>query len=71
MMTASWRALPFSFLLGGCAALGSSRGESTAVGAPNTPAALRQAIDSMIAAPELRSATWGILIVDPLAADTL
>lgn len=25
----------------------------------------------MIAAPELRSATWGILIVDPLAADTL
>jgi serine-type D-Ala-D-Ala carboxypeptidase/endopeptidase (penicillin-binding protein 4) len=71
MTTASWRTLPFSLLVGGCAALGSSRGGSAAAGAGNTPAALRQAIDSMIAAPELRSATWGILIVDPLAADTL
>ena len=33
--------------------------------------ALRHAIDSMIAAPEVRHARWGILIVDPDRGDTL
>ena len=39
--------------------------------APNTKAALVRSIDSMLAATEFRSANWGILIVDPLANDTL
>ncbi|HEY9230061.1 MAG TPA: D-alanyl-D-alanine carboxypeptidase, partial [Gemmatimonadaceae bacterium] len=36
-----------------------------------TRATLRQSIDSMVNAPQFRSATWGILIVDPLSNDTL
>lgn len=45
--------------------------------APATPApvsaraALRAAIDSMVGAPEFRSAHWGVLIVDPASGDTL
>lgn len=44
-------------------------------GAP-TPAldnreSLRHAIDSMLAAPEVRHARWGVLIVDPERGDTL
>ena len=39
--------------------------------APNTRGALVRSIDSMLAAVEFRSANWGILIVDPLANDTL
>ena len=34
-------------------------------------ASLRHAIDSMLAAPETRSARWGVLIVDPERGDTL
>lgn len=34
-------------------------------------AALRQSIDSMLAASETRSARWGVLIVDPERGDTL
>jgi D-alanyl-D-alanine carboxypeptidase/D-alanyl-D-alanine-endopeptidase (penicillin-binding protein 4) len=34
-------------------------------------AALRHAIDSMLAAPETRNARWGVLIVDPDRGDTL
>src|SRR5262245_28193885 len=37
----------------------------------NTRGALVRAIDSMVASTEFRSANWGILIVDPLANDTL
>jgi len=33
--------------------------------------ALRQAIDSMLAAPDVRHARWGVLIVDPERGDTL
>lgn len=33
--------------------------------------ALRHVIDSLLAAPETRSARWGVLIVDPEAGDTL
>src|ERR1043166_2226350 len=36
-----------------------------------TRAGLARSIDSMVNAPEFRSANWGILIVDPLANDTL
>lgn len=34
-------------------------------------ASLRHSIDSMLAAPETRSARWGVLIVDPERGDTL
>lgn len=34
-------------------------------------ASLRHSIDSMLAAPETRSARWGVLIVDPESRDTL
>jgi D-alanyl-D-alanine carboxypeptidase/D-alanyl-D-alanine-endopeptidase (penicillin-binding protein 4) len=34
-------------------------------------AALTRVVDSMLAAPETRHARWGVLIVDPDAADTL
>jgi D-alanyl-D-alanine carboxypeptidase/D-alanyl-D-alanine-endopeptidase (penicillin-binding protein 4) len=36
-----------------------------------TRATLRAALDSVAAAPEFRNAHWGILIVDPVAAETL
>jgi D-alanyl-D-alanine carboxypeptidase/D-alanyl-D-alanine-endopeptidase (penicillin-binding protein 4) len=69
-MTHSWRALPLLALLGGCAALGSSGGSAPG-GARDARAALRFSIDSMVGAPEFRSASWGVLIVDPVAAETL
>jgi len=37
----------------------------------NELATLRYAIDSMLAAPDLRHARWGVLIVDPERGDTL
>ena len=67
-MTSHWRALVLPLALGACASFsraGNAPGPSTA------RAALRHSIDSMIAAPALRSASWGILIVDPVAAETL
>jgi D-alanyl-D-alanine carboxypeptidase/D-alanyl-D-alanine-endopeptidase (penicillin-binding protein 4) len=39
--------------------------------APFTRAMLRAALDSVAAAPEFRNANWGILIVDPVAPETL
>jgi D-alanyl-D-alanine carboxypeptidase/D-alanyl-D-alanine-endopeptidase (penicillin-binding protein 4) len=39
--------------------------------ATNERAALRFTIDSMLAAPEVRQARWGVLIVDPERGDTL
>ena len=42
---------------------------------PSTPvvtrASLRHAVDSMVNAPEFRTAMWGVLIVDPEKRDTL
>lgn len=70
-MRSIWRALPLSLVLGGCAGLNSSSSAAVPTGAPTARAALTRAIDSLMDAPELRSATWGVLIVDPLAADTL
>lgn len=57
--------------LGGCAA---SRASGNPAPAPNARGArgmLARAIDSMVNVPEFRTTNWGILIVDPLAADTL
>lgn len=70
-MRSSWRALPFSLVLGGCAGLHSSGGPSSAVDPAQARAALSRTIDSMVNAPEFRSASWGVLIVDPVAGDTL
>jgi D-alanyl-D-alanine carboxypeptidase/D-alanyl-D-alanine-endopeptidase (penicillin-binding protein 4) len=41
------------------------------VPAAESRASLRQAIDSMLDAPEVRHARWGVLIVDPERGDTL
>ena len=39
--------------------------------APANALSLRQAIDSMVDAPQFRNAHWGVLIVDPERGDTL
>ncbi len=44
---------------------------STATGPTGEHASLARSIDSMIGAPDFRSANWGILIVDPERGDTL
>lgn len=55
---------------------------AAACGAPRAPGlpsprvspavvALRRVVDSMVSAPKFRSATFGILVVDPVAGDTL
>ena len=38
---------------------------------PMTRATLRAALDSVATAPEFRNAHWGMLVVDPVAAETL
>jgi len=63
--------IPFVLLLGACATLPSSSSTSPASDPAHARVALRQSIDSMLADPALRSASWGILIVDPVAAETL
>ncbi len=37
----------------------------------DTPAAMRQAVDALLARPEFRNAQWGVLVVDPERGDTL
>ncbi|MFL5577357.1 MAG: D-alanyl-D-alanine carboxypeptidase/D-alanyl-D-alanine-endopeptidase [Gemmatimonadaceae bacterium] len=69
----AWRAplaaTAAALALTACASRGAAR---AATPAPMSPrAALRAAIDSMIDAPEFRSAHWGVLIVDPANGDTL
>lgn len=65
MRSAPWRLL----LLFAAAACG--RGGLAPVPAQNDRAALRHAIDSMLAAPDTRNARWGVLIVDAERGDTL
>src|SRR5687768_16732545 len=50
---------------------GCSRAATAPSPATNERAALRFTIDSMLAAPEVRQARWGVLIVDPEKGDTL
>ena len=68
-MTSHWRTLALPLVLGACAGLAHPGGTTT--GAASARVALRRSIDSMLAMPTLRSASWGILIVDPAAAETL
>ena len=59
-------ALPLALVLSAC-----SRGPLGPSPATNERAALRYTIDSMLAAPEVRQARWGVLIVDPDKGDTI
>src|SRR5690349_1433063 len=57
-------------LVSGCGAHPSTA-PAPSNGAPVTRAALTRMIDSMVSAPEFRTALWGVLIVDPASHDTL
>src|ERR1043166_6643737 len=70
-MRATGRTLVLPVILGACAVLRASNAPSPTSGARDANAVLARAIDSMGNAREFRSANWGILIVDPLANDTL
>jgi serine-type D-Ala-D-Ala carboxypeptidase/endopeptidase (penicillin-binding protein 4) len=70
-MRATRRALFLPFALGACGTYRGPAGPAPEYNPANARAALVRSIDSMVAAPEFRNANWGILIVDPLAADTL
>lgn len=57
--------------LTGCGGVRATTSPSPAVPPAVTRASLTRMIDSMVSAPEFRTALWGILIVDPEARDTL
>ena len=65
MRSASWQLL-WIFAGAACA-----RGTVAPTPVVDDRASLRHTIDSMLAAPETRSARWGVLIVDPARGDTL
>ena len=65
------RHLAGAALLAGCASAQMSSTLPSTGPAPSVRFALRQFIDSMVDAPEFRSAQWGVLIVDPARAETL
>lgn len=65
MSMARWRPLPLLFA---AACMPGATGPSPRV---DERAELRHVIDSMLAAPEVRQARWGVLIVDPDRSDTL
>lgn len=57
--------------LTGCAGARPTTTPSPGASPPVTRAGLTRMIDSMVNAPEFRTALWGVLIVDPEARDTL
>ena len=65
------RSLLLPLIVGGCASVQTSGPRATSSAPAHTRAALTRAIDSMVNAPEFRTTNWGLLIVDPLANDTL
>jgi serine-type D-Ala-D-Ala carboxypeptidase/endopeptidase (penicillin-binding protein 4) len=65
MPRACWRLMP---LFAAAACLPGSTSPSPVV---DERRALRHVIDSMLAAPEVRHARWGVLVVDPDRGDTL
>lgn len=65
MSVARWAAAPLVLLVG-C-----MPGSTAPTPRHDDRLALRHAIDSMLAAPEVRHARWGVLIVDPDRGDTL
>src|SRR6476469_8518795 len=58
-------------ILSGCAGARATTSPSPAGSPAVTRAGLTRMIDSMVSAPEFRTALWGVLIVDPEAHDTL
>ena len=58
-------------LLAGCASAASPGASQGAAPARDSHSALRQFLDTLVDAPEFRSAHWGILVVDPTRAETL
>jgi D-alanyl-D-alanine carboxypeptidase/D-alanyl-D-alanine-endopeptidase (penicillin-binding protein 4) len=58
-------------VLTGCAGARATTSPSPAGSPVVTRAGLTRMIDSMVSAPEFRTALWGVLIVDPEAHDTL
>ena len=65
MRSAPWQLL---WIFAGTAC---ARGAVAPVPLVDDRASLRHSIDSMLAAPDTRSARWGVLIVDPERGDTL
>ena len=65
------RALLLPLIVGGCASVQTSGPRPSGSAQAHTRAALTHAIDSMVGLAEFRTTNWGILIVDPLASDTL
>ena len=65
------RTLLLPLIVGGCASVQTAGTRGSGSPTPHTRAALTRAIDSMVNAPEFRTTNWGVLIVDPLAHDTL
>ena len=57
--------------LTGCVGARATTTPSPGAPPPVTRAGLTRMIDSMVNAPEFRTALWGVLIVDPEARDTL
>lgn len=68
-MSSPIRSLLIPFALAACGALRTS--STPAPDASMTRARLARSIDSMINEPAFRNANWGVLIVDPVAAETL
>ena len=58
-------------LLAGCAPAVSTNVPQPAAPARDARSALRQFLDTLVDAPEFRSAQWGSLVVDPVRAETL
>jgi D-alanyl-D-alanine carboxypeptidase/D-alanyl-D-alanine-endopeptidase (penicillin-binding protein 4) len=60
-----------ALLLTGCAGAHVARPSAPSPPEADARAALRGFVDSMVLAPEFRSAHWGVLVVDPERGDTL
>ena len=58
-------------LLAGCASAGTQAAPPVAAPPRDARAQLKQFLDTLIDAPEFRSAQWGIMVVDPARAETL
>ncbi len=69
-MKGNSRALVLCIALAGCGYLPGTTAPAP-LRAKRARAAFRRAADSLLSMPEFRSATWGVLVVDPAAHDTI
>ena len=67
----SVRRIALVALLAGCTSARTPVPSTTSLPALSSRAALRQLIDTLIDAPEFRSANWGLLVLDPGRGETL